>query len=251
MASEPQLDLTEFVSKLIHDTFNAITVSSKEQAEAYFELTRLASLDYESFRDKYITDEAVDEELTRLFPSGGEDPARPHLVYAGAPYHYDKGSGRETPALYEQLGYTTGRSQRQRKTLAAETVAAARELVQNTMADQHYASFKEIIKRGIPRVIIDSGRILAKLSLKASKTDGNDEAATGDTAGSGSAAVSHVKDHSRTLAGDFNQSLLSRHVARKLASTRVDVLLPDPGGATTQTNASLWGEVEIKFRTVA
>ena len=101
MASEPQLDLTEFVSKLIHDTFNAITVSSKEQAEAYFELTRLASLDYESFRDKYITGQAVDEELTRLFPSGGDDPARPHLVYAGAPYHYDEGSGREIPARHE------------------------------------------------------------------------------------------------------------------------------------------------------
>jgi hypothetical protein len=234
--TESQLDLTEFVSKLIHDTFNAIAISSKEQAEIYFEITRLASLDYETFKLKYITDAAVDEELLRYFPVT-EETAHPHGIYEDAPYLFDLETGKETPDLSGSFSFETDKSQRKKSRLTARTVENIREYVRDYLASQHYSAFKEIVKRGIPRVIIESGRILAKLSLKATEIE-NDDTETPETSAT---ALSKSA---------LNKSLLSRRIVNKISKTRVGVTLPDPGNTTTQTTTSLWGEVEIKFRTV-
>jgi hypothetical protein len=241
--SPTQLDLTEFVSKLIHDTFNAIAISSKEQAEIYFELTRLAALDYETFTMTYIKNEAVDDELSRLFPLTG-DRAHPHAIHEGAPYSVDTETHDEQPDLKNVLGYETDKKQRESNTLTAKTVTEVRDFVRDLLARQHYTAFKEIVRRGIPRVIIDSGRILAKLSLKATETDNGSNGTGGETAVTPHAAASSF------TAGALNKALISRNIATKIARTRIDVSLPDPSSAGTQTTASLWGEVEIKFRTV-
>ena len=248
--SESQLDLSEFVSKLIHDTFNAITVSSKEQAEMYFELSRLAGLDYETFKHKYIRDDDIEAELIRLFPVENNEEHL-HGIYVDAPYKYTARSKTEEPDFKNILGIETDDNQHKVKKLLAGTVSAAWETVKDNLAGQHYSAFKEIVKRGIPRVIIDSGRILAKISLNATETES--ESNTGETApaltGRPPRVVSTASGSTLTAA-TLKNTLISANIAKKIASTRVNVVLPDPKNPSTQTTTNLWGEVEIKFRTI-
>ncbi|WP_413699980.1 hypothetical protein ACLKMH_22105 [Psychromonas sp. KJ10-10] len=111
MSSNADLDLTEFVSKLIQDTFNAITITSKDQAEVYYELKRLASLDFDVFREKYIQQSDVDTKLLELFPleKGSEGL---HAINVGLPYLYDNEKKQELPSIQNNLDYVTSDTQK-------------------------------------------------------------------------------------------------------------------------------------------
>jgi hypothetical protein len=233
MSTQSHLDLTEFVSKLIHDTFNAITVSSKEQAEAHFELTRMATLDFEAFRDRYITEEAIEDELMRRFPTDSLE--HPSAIYEGAPYTAELETKIQDFAKELNVELTIPKRS---KSLTAKSVQMVHDAVQNALASQHYNSFGEIIKRGIPRVIIDSGRISAKMSFKTEEIEERSTAGTPSTI------------YKKTLAAStFNRTLFNKRVNEKIAKTRVGVFLPDPLSSTEKTEPSLWGEVEINFKT--
>lgn len=246
MSTQSHLDLTEFVSKLIHDTFNAITVSSKEQAEAHFELTRMASLDFEAFRDRYITDAAIDDELMRLFPS--EDDERPFAIYEGAPFTPVLKSAIEGLEIDLKTKEAILSEQKRKKTVSAKTVTLIREAIQNRLARQHYDSFGEVIKRGIPRVIIDSGRVSAKMAFKTEEIEKSTVAkstATNTAIASPTLATSKMASLST-----FDRTLFNKSIQDKIAKTRVGIFLPDPQSSTGKTESTLWGEVEINFKTV-
>ena len=265
MTDSTNLDLTEFVTKLIHDTFNAVTISSKEQAETYFELTKLAALDFDSFKNKHIQAADIDDELARLFPvsapASADSPDQLHDIIAGRPYQWNAEQHSENPPLMDELDYKVSDDQKGSDYLLEETVTEIRMLVQDKLARQHYQSFKEIVRRGIPRVIIDSGRILAKISLKSIEQETETPNNTEPTEATEAARERRSNLNATVLnrgprlnlsdtAFVKGNHLLSRNILDKLVKTRVGVTLPDPAATSTQTNSSLWGEIEIKFRTV-
>lgn len=245
MSTQSHLDLTEFVSKLIHDTFNAITVSSKEQAEAHFELTRMATLDFDAFRDRYITDAAIDDELLRLFPS--EDEGHPFAIYEGAPFTAELKSAIESLHFHGSIKEAIALQQRRKKSLTAESVTLIRKGIQNILGRQHYDSFGEVLKRGIPRVIIDSGRVSAKMAFKTEEIEGS--SATGSTALS-AIATPNPAVSKMTALSSFDRTLFNKRIQEKISKTRVGIVLPDPHSSTGKTESTLWGEVEINFKTV-
>lgn len=253
MSTNSDLDLTEFVSKLIQDTFNAITISSKDQAEVYFELKRMAEFDFEVFREKYIHQSDIDKKLSEIFPQEN-DLEGLHMISAGLPYQYIPDTKEEFPSLQNSLGYTTSESQKNSKSLTSETVFEIYKLVKDLVATQQYSSFQDIMSRGIPRVIIDSGRILAKISLNYTVTENEDSSkSTSDL----NAIVSSRNSNAVKIgaekaipASNLKEQLLYRNIASKLAKTRVGVTIPDPTNTASSKNNSLWGEIEIKFRAV-
>ena len=240
MSSNADLDLTEFVSKLIQDTFNAITISSKEQAEVYYELKRLTALDFDEFREKYIIQSDVDAKLLELFPLE-EDSQGLHAINVGLAYQYNPETKEESPSLYYALGYNSSDSQKKSKRLSLETVTAVNELVKDLLAKQKYSSFQDIMSRGVPRVMIDSGRILAKISLNYSATEETET----------SSVVSSPKVNSTVMSkASIADKIRYQNLVTKLAKTRVGVTIPNPSSETTTENSSLWGEIEIKFKAV-
>ena len=247
------LDLSEFVSKLIQDTFNAITISSKEQAEVYYELKRLTDLDFDSFREKYILQSDVETKLLEMFPlqDASEDL---HCINVGLPYQYNIQTKEEFPALQNDLDYISSNDQKKLKLLTEETVNEVYKAVKDLLAQQQYNAFQDIMSRGIPRVMVDSGRILAKISLnysvteeteesKASVTEANSEISRED-------AVYKTNIASSSKAKYLQEQLLRRDLTAKLSRTRVGVTIPNATTETSTTNSSLWGEIEIKFKSV-
>lgn len=253
MSANSDLDLTEFVSKLIQDTFSAITVSSKEQAEVYFELKRMASLDFEVFREKYIQDSDIDTKLAEMFPLE-DDSEGFHAIAVGLSYQYLTDTEEEFPSLQKTLDYTTSKSQKSSKSLTSETVNEVYELVKDLIAKQQYSSFQDIMSRGIPRVVIDSGRILAKISLNYTVAKNEDaskpESNLSPAASLRSSGAVKARTEKIISASSLKKQLLYQDIALKLAKTRVAVTIPDPTDTTSSKNNSLWGEIEIKFRAV-
>lgn len=251
MSSHADLDLTEFVSKLIQDTFNAITISSKEQAEVYYELKRLTALDFDEFREKYIIQSDIDAKLSELFPL--EDNSQGlHAINVGLPYLYNFKSKEEMPALETILDHNSSDLQKKSNYLSQQTVTEVNDLVKDLLANQQYSSFQDIMSRGVPRVIIDSGRILAKVSLNYAITEETEanNSASAEKVSAAMKGLSIAKVTAITANSQINDKIRYQNIAAKLAKTRVGVTIPNPANEATIQSSSLWGEIEIKFKAV-
>ena len=103
MAGEQPIDLglTEFVSKLIDDTFSAVTQTARDQAQRDSEITAAAEMDFEDFKERYISGEDVENELIELFPSNNQD--QQHAIYTGGEYT-PQNDEDETPPILGALG---------------------------------------------------------------------------------------------------------------------------------------------------
>src|SRR5688572_25756981 len=80
----PSMELAEFFAKIVLDAFDGVREASRLQEEKATELSVVASLDAAEFARLTVTDQVLDSELARLFPSPSR--SRPHGVYVGAPY---------------------------------------------------------------------------------------------------------------------------------------------------------------------
>ncbi|WP_413699979.1 hypothetical protein ACLKMH_22100 [Psychromonas sp. KJ10-10] len=123
-------------------------------------------------------------------------------------------------------------------------------LVKDLLAKQQYTSFQDIMSRGIPRVMIDSGRILAKISLNYSVTEDIEEPSISAAKVSETNSLSKPNVAENITMTNLKDKYLHSSIATKLAKTRVGVSIPNPTNETTSINSSLWGEIEIKFKAV-
>jgi hypothetical protein len=165
-----QMELGEFVSKLVLDAFTGVTDALRLQEEQHGEMAAAATLEPLEFANATIPDEEVDRELARLFPSG--DSSHPHAVYVGAPFQAAAGANTaEKPAFQAVAGVNLVRADftKARGTKAVSLGAAGvkriREATRLRLGAQAQTVLRAIIGRGIPRVLVDSGRISAKVSL--------------------------------------------------------------------------------------
>lgn len=176
MADTPgpsEVGFAEFVAKLISEVFEAIVTSQIDQEKRLTELAAAADLDLGEFAERFVTDEQVGLELARLFP--GEDAEHPSAIYVGAPYRPRHKGLSEMPPVYAQLGSTLQRTdytvkQRQAR-LNASGVEKIRLAVRKRLAEEQYAAMQQIMRRGVPRVIVDAGRVNAKLTYEVISTE--------------------------------------------------------------------------------
>lgn len=237
-----EMGFAEFTAKLIADTFEAVTVALAEQEAQYLELTRAAELPPETFAEQAVAEEDLERELARLFPG---DQKHPHAVYVGAPYTPATVKAAEAPPFAELLDVKLAEGDWDRRgaaiTLAEPGVAKIRGAARTMLGLERYAALRQLLARGLPRVLVDSGRINAKLTFQVTQME--------ESAPAASEQPTLVARPITTL------TPLSRFVglARPFPQANVRLLVRqvdtrDP--QNTQVKVNVFSEVEITFKTV-
>jgi hypothetical protein len=242
-----QLGLAEFVAGLISETFEAISVSMESQLMRQAELVRAAELDPEEYAAKHITEDAVDQACMELF--GAVDNTT--LIVRGGAYIPGKGDD-ENPPIKRQLGIeleTPADFQKMNNgyQLTEQGAARIRKEIRLQAAQFHQETLRLVLNKGLPRILIDSGRILSKVTFNVTESESE---ATPPAAVS---AAGNLKTAEINNIAAFKTNLINR-----LGITRKNLLLPntqlkvkpaaDDKSQTSTTN--VYGEVEISFKTV-
>jgi len=164
------MELAEFVAKIMLDAFDGVQGALRLQEERQVEMAAAASLDSEKFARLTVPDEELDRELAQLFPSG--DPHQPHGLYVGAPYQPALKEGEtESPPFRSLVGIQLERADyvqpRRSKSfvLAKPAVDKIRGAVHTRLGAEAQSILRSTLRRGVQRVIVDSGRVSARISL--------------------------------------------------------------------------------------
>ncbi len=230
-----ELGFSEFVSKLIADTFEAIIASSVQQEEDWMQMHELLGQGGEAFARKVISDEALNAEIVRLFPSeeGGT------LIHPKADYlrGNPKKGVQETPPIFELTGYQPAKA-----VLTEADVQAIKDAVRGIMASRQYELLKRLLARGATQVIVDAGRINAKLTFEINQVD--------DEPQSGGRPIP-PSEISKIFVK--NRAPVFKGIARPTELQKVHFFVKPPSDKDPQTHqvkANVYSEVEIQFKTI-
>ncbi len=165
-----RMELAEFFAKILLDAFDGVREAMRLQEERQAEISAIASLDTAEFARLTLTDEEPERELVRLFPS--PDRRRPHGIYVGAPYRPALKEGDiESPPIRALIGVQLERANYTRPrgsesfVLAKTAVEKVLSAVRTRLGAQSQSVLRAALARGVPRLVVDSGRIGAKISL--------------------------------------------------------------------------------------
>lgn len=242
MAERVDLGFSEFVAKLVSDTLDAVVTAAVDQESRLADLAASASLPLADFARRQVEPEQVDAALVELFPASGEQPAG---VAAGTPYRPAKGRTRERPALRVELGIEVGEDDLDRegdRLVVSEALAErVRDVVREELAVESWTAVRALAASGLPRVVVDAGRIVARQTMTVEKADATPEV-----------ALSRLPLPARGLPGRLGPpSLVGRVFEPRLLPDIVLKVRPvsdrDPQPSTSGT---VYGEVEISFKTV-
>ena len=241
-----EMGFAEFVAKLISETFGAIVVSHTEQEQQLASITELVSQPLDTFAQQVIFDAEIETELTRLFPS--EDKAHPHAAFVGAPYQRETRRTPENPPFRTILGVEFEEGDVVRARLTESAVEKIKQAVRSLLAAPRYNALREVVTRGVPRVIVDSGHINAKLTFRITLLEDEPE----EEPAPAPVPLSPVAPSFKTIVG---VSPLDRFVGLTRPFTDPNVRLTvhqvnAQAPQTTQVQANVFSEVEVTFKTV-
>lgn len=233
------MGFAEFVSKLIEETFEAVTRSTAEQQSRRAELQQAASLPLTEFARRTVADDQVEALLLALFPS--KRAKTRHLAVAGTPYRPATDTSPESPPFAAELGITLGethlKQSRSSTNISPAGEAAIRSAARELIARSAYESLRATVAQGVPMVQIDHGKIHARLVFRAVTTE--------------DAARPDVKKRIITPLkplGDLGGP--ASPLARQLRTVRLVVSQADTASQPTGQTTDLLGDVEITFKTV-
>lgn len=251
------LGFTEFVTTLLSEVVSSIVAAQSDQEERLAELTAAATLSPEEFAAAHVPDEAVDEYLAGLFPPS--DPTRQHDAVSAAPYQPASEEQAEQPPFHELLGVELKSSDvnANRGTLRPRGASKIHAAARQQLAEQQLATARALLERGIPRVIVDAGRVSAKLTFEALQYKEESEATEAEP--DVPAEESETLRRGGPLIGAPDVVMIGRLpranvgvvVPQALRNVRMRVRSADerkPETGTARTN--VYGEVELTFKTV-
>ncbi|PKP58668.1 MAG: hypothetical protein CVT88_06915 [Candidatus Altiarchaeales archaeon HGW-Altiarchaeales-1] len=160
-----ELGFAEFVSQLISETLQAVITSMIQQEKEIRELEEGASLNIDGFAERFITDDVVRNEILRLFPSDekGKSSVDPNAPYTPP----DKNT--ENPPIYSIIGYRMSKNDfNEGKGIYIITDDGYKNIydaVKILLATRYKDVMSNIISRGVPRVVVDHGKINSKISI--------------------------------------------------------------------------------------
>ena len=208
----------QFTAALITQTLDAVIAAQLQQEEKVRKLQKAAGLAPTQFAEEAISLEDVENELARLFPTS----QYPGGIVPGAPYSPESKDLPENPPIFSNAGYKMKDgdwAKQEGKTVITETgyknVLAH---VRLTLAVEQHTSILEMMRHGIPRVVVDHGRINAKLFFQFSSGGG----------GGGS-------------------STLQKGMLPQLSVKAVELRRPEVARLTV----NVVGEVDITFKTIS
>lgn len=241
MANNPapnELGFAEFISKLISEMFDAITTAQFDQEKRLAELAGASVLSVDEFGERYITDENVYAELIQLFP--GDSTKYPALIYIGAPYRPYKNGVDESPPIEAVSGVRLEKNdygkKREKTVLKESAVKKINAAVRSNLARSQLAAVVQVLNRGVPRVIADSGKINAKLTYEVLSTEEAEQPERRKR------IISPLRGQ-ESLGNLRKSSALSRfHLVVRQADERAP--------QTPNLKVNVFGEVEITFKTI-
>ncbi len=161
------LGFAEFAAQVVAELHEGLLVAQNEQESRRAKLAELSSLPLEEFARRFITNEQVEAELIRLFPAGR---GKAHRIRVGASYVAKTAKHAESPAIQSKLGIQLTpqdlRVRGGRTQLAAKGVKNIREALRMRLAEPRLKTLRQAATQGIPRLVLDSGRVNVKLTFR-------------------------------------------------------------------------------------
>ena len=229
-----ELGLAEFVSTLIGETFDAILTAQEEQSSRIAQIIEIADKSPAEIAQGFITSEETEVGLQNLFPSSNEPFC---LIYPGAIYRTEP---NEFPAIYALSGYKMTKQDSAGGKITETGYQAVKQQVLLVLASEKLRQIREMIRHGLPRIQVDNGKILAKVSFSVRETE---------TEGTEPTTVNNTG-----LSSTFMKKIdmLSGKALRRiqLPAARMMVKQATESGTSAANNTSIYGEVEIHFRSV-
>lgn len=249
-----QVGFAEFIARLMSEVFDSVITSQIDQEERYTQLYTLVALDEQAYARQYIDPADVAAEISALFPPREQDKDNASAIYEGSPYLPERKDQTESPPVLAILNiqFTEEDLVKEGKNffLAPPAVAAVHNRVQLQMATKQLEIARQIISRGLPRVVVDSGRINGKLTFHLTES----------TQSQPSESAAHIaaaeKMGERTMeriygTTDSAKSVFALPKARILPNVKLLVKqADDTSPQSSQVNANVYGEVEITFKTI-
>jgi hypothetical protein len=243
------LGFAEFVSALLSETLGAVVASITEQQENRLSLFEAANSDVETFASSGVADVEVEVVVARLFG----DEASGTTLSAGSPVPADD--------VLASIDVDLGTADVSSGSLTQSGVDAIRSAIRMRLAERRLAALRDVAEEGIPRVLVDEGRIVVKLVLRALEVD-DDDSGDGGNGGAATGPAAPVRVASPRLASFLSGPAgLSTSLPGQLgANARFNLASAIPAAirnvrlsvrpVTEEATTDLNGEVEIRFRTV-
>jgi hypothetical protein len=161
------LGFAEFAAQVVAELHEGLLVAQNEQESRRAKLAELSSLPLEEFARRFVTNEQLDAELVRVFPAPG---GKTHRIRAGASYVAKTVKHGESPPIQPKLGIQltpqdlrvrSGRTQ-----LTQKGVKNIREALRMRLAEPRFKTLRQSATQGIPRLVLDSGRVNVKLMFR-------------------------------------------------------------------------------------
>jgi hypothetical protein len=243
----------EFVSLLISETLESVLSAQISQEQQRQVLLDAATLGLDRFAASYVTEEDIDLLLIQLMP---DDEGSTTVVVGGE---------IPTTIVLDELGISLHDRDVSDGTLTQLGVDRICDGARRTVGDRQQAALRESARRGIPRVVVDEGRIVVKLTFASfivtdDESEDNqaltDTKATSRVATSGRAAkIDPTGVPTTTIPGVTvaARSVSTRYLAQAIPDALKDIrLVVKPATAEDQaTNrTNVYGEVELHFRTI-
>lgn len=163
----------EFAALLITETLDGVVSSLLAQEQKLRELEEAVLLQPDQFAARYLDNGDVRREILGLFPAA-EGRGTVSAVDAGQPYRFPRQGMTEEPPVLHRCGYTVTKEDLEKSSAGLVFSAAGGGrialAVASRMAQIQQESLRLMVQRGIPRVVVDSGRINAKFTLKLEQT---------------------------------------------------------------------------------
>lgn len=266
------MGFAEFVAKLISEVFDAVVTSQAEQQEKFNELQDLMALPHESFIDHLLQQDSfiqqVDELLAEHFPANNDEQL--HAIYSGAPYQPASGNTPESPAVFDRLGIKMTKSDfhGKSKTLSNSGVLKIYRKAAEPYAVQKRNIITKLIEQGLSNIVVDSGKINAKLTFSTNIANGTSAEEESDTQAHKSKSseetihkASKAKLHAATIS---NLALTNKLEPIQPINRFVGILKPNinkqvrltvkpasnKSPQDVETKANIFSEVELHFKTI-
>jgi hypothetical protein len=161
------LGFAEFAAQVVAELHEGLLVAQNEQESRRAKLVELSSLAPDEFARRFITNEQLEAELARLFPARR---GQAHRIRAGGSYVAKTAKRSESPPIQSKLGIQLTpqdlRVRGRHVQLTAKGVKNIREAVRMRLAEPRLKTLRQAATQGIPRLVLDSGRVNVKLIFR-------------------------------------------------------------------------------------
>jgi len=161
------LGFAEFAAQVVAELHEGLLVAQNEQESRRAKLAELSSLPLEEFARRFITNEQLEAELVRVFPAGR---GKTHRIRTSASYVAKTSRHAESPPIQSKLGIQLApqdlRVRGGRTQLSPKGVKSIRDALRMRLAEPRLKTLRQAATQGIPRLVLDSGRVNVKLIFR-------------------------------------------------------------------------------------